>query len=245
MDFVSVLLPVALIAFAGSLVQSASGFGYAIICMTFWTRIIPFLHASILEACTAFFMVVYITIRLWKYIDLKLLLPPLIVSTLFSVFGVNTLMSLSDQVLQQILGGALLALACYFIFFSSRVKLRPTVLNGMIAGMVSGFCGGLFNIGGPPIVSYYLSVTDDKNKYNATLQAYFALTTANIFFIHVFRGNVTAELLPTAGAALVGTALGTLTGFYLFRRLAMRSIKIFIYAFMVAAGLYLVCFSSK
>lgn len=237
------LLLVALIAFAGSTIQSASGFGYAIVCMSLWTGLMPFMSASIIEAVTAFFMVIYITARLWRHIDKKLLLPPLIISTLFSLFGINTLMQLSDEVLHRILGVALLLLACYFIFFSSKVKLKPSITNGLIAGMVSGFCGGLFNIGGPPIVAYYLSVTDDKNKYNATLQAYFTLTTASIFFIHLIKGNVTAQMLPLTGAALVGTALGTLFGFYIFKRLPMKSIKKFIYAFMVVAGIYLTIFS--
>lgn len=237
------LVLIALIAFAGSLIQSASGFGFAIICMTFWTRLVPFLHASIIEAVTAFFMVVYITVRLWRHIDLKLLLPPLVISTLFSFFGINTLMQLSDALLQKILGAALLLLACYFIFFSSRVKLRASIGSGLIAGMISGFCGGLFNIGGPPIVAYYLSVTDDKNKYNATLQAYFTFTTASIFFIHLFKGNVSMQLMPATAAALIGTVLGTGLGFYIFRRLEMKSIKLFIYAFMVTAGVYLTFFT--
>ena len=243
MEQSTVLLLVALVAFIGSMIQSCSGFGYAILCMTFWTRLMPFVSASIIEAVTAFFMVVYLAVRLWRHIDFKLLLPPLLLSTLFSFLGVHTLMSLSDAVLQKILGVALLALACYFIFFSSRVHLRPTAVNGMIAGMISGFSGGLFNIGGPPIVAYFLSITDDKNKYNATLQAYFTLTTASIFFIHLARGNVTAQMLPTTAAALVGTALGTAVGFAIFKRLPMKSIKTFIHGFMVIAGCYLLFFT--
>ena len=243
MGQVTVLVLVAIIAFFGSMVQSCSGFGYAILCMTFWTRLMPFVSASIIEAVTAFFMVVYLAVRLWRHIDFKLLLPPLAVSTLFSFFGINTLMSLSDAVLQRILGVALLALAGYFVFFSSRVHLRPTATNGMIAGMISGFSGGLFNIGGPPIVAYYLSITDDKNKYNATLQAYFTLSTASIFAIHLARGNVTAQMLPAGAAALVGTALGTAVGFAIFQRLPMKSIKTFVYGFMVIAGCYLLFFT--
>lgn len=242
MDF-SVLLTVALIAFAGSLIQSAGGFGYAIICMTFWTGLMPFVSASILELVTAFFMVIYIALRLWRHIDLKLLLPPVVVSLAFSMLGVNTLMSLSDALLQKILGIALLALAAYFILLAPRIRLRPTVINGLMAGVISGFCGGLFNIGGPPIVAYYLSVTEDKNKYSATLQAYFALTTTGIFVIHLVKGNVGAELMSPLLAALVGMSLGTLVGFSIFKRLQMRSIKRLIYLFMMVAGVYLTFFS--
>lgn len=233
----------ALVAFAGSFIQSASGFGYAIICMSFWPLIMPFRTASILEAVTAFFMVVYLTVRLWKHIDWKLLLPPLILSVAFSFLGVNTLMSLSDTALRRILGAALLLLACYFVFFSKRVHLRPNIPTGVGAGVISGFCSGLFNIGGPPMVAYFLSVTEDKQVYNATLQAFFCVNTVALFFIHVFKGNVTADMLPLGGCALLGTALGTLTGFLLFKRLTLTGVRTFVYIFMTLAGLSLLLFS--
>lgn len=162
----------ALVAFAGSFVQSSSGFGYAIICMAIWPMFMPFYTASILEAIAAFFMVIYIAVRLWKFIDWKLLLPPVIMATVTSFLGVNTLMALDEDVLSKIMGTVLLILAVYFIFFSSKVHLKASLVSGLAAGAISGFCGGLFNIGGPPMVAYFLSVTDDKEKYNATLQMF-------------------------------------------------------------------------
>ena len=48
--------------------QSSSGFGYAIICMAIWPMFMPFYTASILEAIAAFFMVIYIAVKLWKFI---------------------------------------------------------------------------------------------------------------------------------------------------------------------------------
>ena len=190
----------ALVALAGSCVQSSSGFGYAIICMAIWPMFMPFYTASILEAIAAFFMVIYIAVKLWKFIDWKLLLPPVIMATVTSLLGVNTLMA---------------------------------------AGAVSGFCGGLFNIGGPPMVAYFLSVTDDKEKYNATLQMFFTINTVSVFLIHVFQGHVSGAMLPLVGAALAGTAVGTAVGMFLFRRLTMTGIKKVVYIFMMCAGSYL------
>ena len=149
----------ALVAFAGSFIQSSSGFGYAIICMAVWPMFMPFYTASILESIAAFFMVIYIAVRLWKFIDWKLLLPPVIMATVTSFLGVNTLMSLDEEVLSKIMGTVLLILAVYFIFFSSKVHLKGGIVSGLAAGAISGFCGGLFNIGGPPMVAYFLSVT--------------------------------------------------------------------------------------
>ena len=59
------------------------------------------------------------------------------------------------------------------------------------------------------MVAYFLSVTDDKEKYNATLQMFFTINTISIFLIHVFQGHVSGSMLPLVGAALAGTAVGT------------------------------------
>lgn len=129
----------ALVALAGSCVQSSSGFGYAIICMAIWPMFMPFYTASILEAIAAFFMVIYIAVRLRKFIDWKLLLPPVVMATVTSFLGVNTLMALDEAVLSKIMGTVLLVLAVYFIFFSSKVHLKAGLVSGLAAGAVSGF----------------------------------------------------------------------------------------------------------
>lgn len=129
----------ALVALAGSCVQSSSGFGYAIICMAIWPMFMPFYTASILEAIAAFFMVIYIAVKLWKFIDWKLLLPPVVMATVTSFLGVNTLMALDEAVLSKIMGTVLLVLAVYFIFFSSKVHLKAGLFSGLAAGAVSVF----------------------------------------------------------------------------------------------------------
>lgn len=89
------------------------------------------------------------------------------------------------------------------------------------------------------MVAYFLSVTDDKEKYNATLQMFFTINTISIFLIHVFQGHVSGSMLPLVGAALAGTAVGTVGGMFLFRRLTMAGIKKTVYIFMICAGSYL------
>ncbi|URW86897.1 sulfite exporter TauE/SafE family protein [Blautia wexlerae] len=127
-------------------------------------NVYAFLHSFHTGSDCDFFMVIYIAVKLWKFIDWKLLLPPVIMATVTSLLGVNTLMALDEAVLSKIMGTVLLVLAVYFIFFSSKVHLKAGLVSGLAAGAVSGFCGGLFNIGGPPMVAYFLSVTDDKEK---------------------------------------------------------------------------------
>ena len=62
-------LLVALIALAGSFVQSTTGFGYAVTCMALWPLLLPFKTATVVELITATFMTVTIAVRYWKFIN--------------------------------------------------------------------------------------------------------------------------------------------------------------------------------
>lgn len=233
------LLFVVIIAVVGSFTQSLSGFGFAIIAMALWPLVIPFHSAVLVEVITAFVMVVYISVKLFKHINFKLLIYPLITTFITSTFGIITLMTSTENLMRRILGGVLMILAAYLFLYSDKVKIKPTKINGLIAGGISGFFAGLLSIGGPPIAVYFLSVTDDKMEYNATLQFYFVITSIYIFAIHLFIGNVTGEVIKYSFAGIIGVVAGTAAGLSLFKKLSLKTIKKLVYVFMVMAGLYM------
>ncbi len=233
-------LLIALVALMGSFTQAVTGFGYAIICMALWPLILPLRVASVLEVMTAFVMVIYISLKLCQHINFRLMIWPLLSYSVASAVGVFTLLSGTETVIRRILGVILVLLSIYFKCFSNKVRIKPTRRNGLLAGLVSGFLSGLFNIGGPPMVVYFLSVTEDKMEYNATLQCYFTFTTIYVFLLHLFMGNVNIEVLQYSVAGLAGLAVGTGTGLCLLRRLSMEATKKFVYGFMILAGIYLV-----
>lgn len=233
-------LYILLAAFAGSFIQSASGFGYAIVLMSVLPLVIPFQSAAILEVMTSFFMVGAIALKYRRHIRWRLLVWPLIANAVFSLTGVWFQSGSAEGLLRRILGATLVLLSVYFIFFSSRLAIRGGARNGFIAGSISGICGGLMSIGGPPMVAYYLAATSSKEEYNATLQAYFVLSTAYIFFTHVALGHVTVQILSWGIWALLGLAAGTFCGLRLFDRLSAAGLKKLVCGFMAAVGIYLV-----
>lgn len=229
-----------IVSFLGSFIQGTTGFGYAIICMSLWSLLIPFKVASILEVISAFVMTVIITFKLRDHINFKLMIIPFISSMVGSTIGVSLLMRQDDGVLKKILGIALVFLSIYFIFYSHKVQIKPTKTNSVIFGFISGICGGLFNIGGPAIVIYYLATTKDKLEYNATLQANFVLNITYTFLVHLFYGNVTIEVLKYSAVSVVTLCIGTLLGLKMFHKLSPESLKKIIYGFMIIMGVFLV-----
>ena len=231
---------IALIAALAAAAHTATGLGYAIIGMSLWSLLIPFKTASIVEIITVFFINIYIAWRLRKHIHFKLLVWPFLGNLLFDPIGVYALMSSTDAVLKLLLGIALAALSVYLVFFEGKVRLRATPLSGFTAGAISGFCVGLFNIGGPFIAAYFISVTEDKRAYNSTIQCYSILIGIYTFILHFVAGNFTGEAVRTSAVALCGVVVGVTVGFAVFKKLTMTVIKKVIYVFMAVISIYLI-----
>lgn len=234
---------IALIALLASLLQSSTGFGFAIVSMALWPLVIPMKSASIVTAIVAFLMVLYISIRLRRHINFRQLIYPTLASTAAGIMGVFIFMISAESLLKRILGAILFLMSLYAVFFSEKVKFRPTPARGLLAGGLSGFMGGLLNIGGPPVVAYFLSVSDDKLEYTATMQAFFALSSISILGTHIAMGNFSETVVWYCIPALAGLVAGTVIGLYLLRRLPFQWIKKSVYLLMAVFGLSLLIFA--
>lgn len=230
---------VALISLAGSFVQASTGFGYAVTVMALWPLFLPYKTALVVELAAAMFLCVAIAVRYWRFVNWRQLLAPGGAALVTNWLGLQIMDGAPDTVLRRLLGAALMALAVYFLFFSERLKIRPTLAAGLIAGGVAGLTGGLFSIGGPPIVVYYLAAFPDKREYTATTQMFFILTSLWLLGQHLWMGNVTPQVLACTGTALVGLAAGTAAGLAVFRALPLARIKKLVYLFMLAMGVYI------
>jgi uncharacterized membrane protein YfcA len=62
------LLWVALIALLGSLLQSSTGFGFAIVSMALWPFFIPFKSVAVVTVIASFLMVSYISVKLRRHV---------------------------------------------------------------------------------------------------------------------------------------------------------------------------------
>jgi len=230
---------IGLISMAASTVQTATGFGFAMIGMALWSLLIPFRAAATVEVITVLFVNLYVTWRLRKSVRWRLILWPLAGSLLLSPLGVYTLMISSEVLLRRLLGAALIILSVYFICFGGNLRLKATRRMGFGAGAVSGFFAGLMGIGGPPIAMYYISVTDEKQSYNATVQCFFLIAGIYTLMVHLIAGNVTGEVLRYSAVSLVGLGIGTAVGFAIFKKLTITGLKKTMYIFMAVIGVYL------
>ena len=86
----------------------------------------------------------------------------------------------------------------------------PKVAAGV--GLVSGLMSGLAQIGGPPVVMYWLSAGIETARMRANLIVYFAILMWSSLALFALRGLLPGKVLWLAAAAAPGYALGIYLG---------------------------------
>ena len=227
-----------LIGFIGSLLQRVTGFGFGIFMMMF----LPGLMGSSVEAaamaglcscCTC----TYNAIRLRKSIQWKLVVPTITASLVTVPLAVRFSAQAPENLVRVLLGVVLILLSIYFLFFAGKLRLRPSVGGGLCAGAVSGVLGGMFSMGGPPVVLYLVQALADKTAYIATMQAHFSVINLYSAGTRSLNGIITTNVLLCFAVAVVGSLAGNYAGGKLFDKLDGGKIKKLVYLVMIFSGI--------
>lgn len=227
-----------LIALAGAFLQTNMGFGFPILAMIFLPMLFPFSTAVTLCQVIAIVSTAYLSIKYWKHIRWRILLPLLFVSLLVGAIVTYKSISMQQGFLKMALGLTLMVLAVFFVWFSNRIKLNGSIVSGIAMGAVAGLGNGLFGIGGPPVALYLMACIEDKNEYLATIQAYFLLSNISTILIRTFNGSLGTEHIPVVLCGWLGIGLGTWFGLLAFKKVSMAALKKLVYAFVGLSGLW-------
>jgi uncharacterized membrane protein YfcA len=177
--------------------------------------------------------------RCWRDIDWKQLWLPVLFCLCGSSIGTFMMATAPSPIYKRLLGVFLIILAIWLSFFSDRVRIRKTTRNAGIAGVVSGLCGGLFSVNGPPMVLYFISVIEEKKTYLATLQAYFIINNIYLLIIRSASGLMPEGIGLSALFGLGGLLIGSFIGGKIFNKIDGKKLKKIVYIVMVVSGLWI------
>lgn len=229
-----------LTSFVSAFIQSTTGFGYAIMFMAISPYFLPYNVASALSLTTSPVGNVANVVRRIRMVNWKQVIIPMVFATISTYTAIELTKSLELATMRRILGVLLFFLAIWFVFFSKKVKIKPTLLNCAIAGFISGTGGGLFSISGPPMVLYYLSALKNKEEYMATIQTYFFFNNLVTIAMRIITGTFPSISLFMFIATVIGLLGGVTLGTKVYAKLNGEAMKKYVYGFMALSGLWIV-----
>ncbi|MGD8401714.1 MAG: sulfite exporter TauE/SafE family protein [Bacillota bacterium] len=227
--------------FAGSVIQGAVSFGYAMFLMALLPYLMPVKTAVVLSAISSFFISGTVCWRFRKRIDFRAILIPLLTALAFIPPGVYLLSVANDRIFRKILGIIIATLSILFMSAARRkIRIQPTLINKLICGAASGILAGMFGVGGPPLVFYLLAAIEDNIAYKASLEVAFVTLGVGMVFSHGLLGNFAPHLAVYIGLSGLATIGGTLLGLKLFQRLDRERLQRFVYFMMLILGALLI-----
>ena len=228
---------IAAVILCASFIQSVTGFGFGIFAMIFLPSMLVYTEANVLSSMLSLFTSLTVALVMWRRINLKNLVFPLVGCLLSTYLAVEFIGSQDNRTLILMLGIVLFVLSIYFFFFSGKIKIKPTWYAGLIAGVISGVMGGMFSIGGPPVVIYFLQSEDDTDSYLATISAYFVLSGVINVVTKAAKGFITANVWVAFAIGFVAMALGAVVGKLVRDECNSAIIKKAVYGFMAISGI--------
>ena len=227
---------VILVVACASYIQSVTGFGFGIFAMIFLPHLLLYTEANVLSSMLSSLTSVTVCLFTFRKINFKNLWFPLIGSSVTTYLAVAFVKTQKNETLTLFLGIALLLLSLYFFFFSSKIKIKPTWYAGLIAGVVSGVMGGMFSIGGPPVVIYFVQTEEESDRYLATISAYFVLSSVVSISTKAAAGFITQTVLLCFAIGALGMAVGAFIGKRTRERIDPKALKKVVYGVMAASG---------
>ena len=223
-------------AAAAGLVQTVTGFGSAIMLMLALPYFFDMLHAPALASAITLGLSVGLAWRFRKLINYRQTLPLAAVYVMASTLVISKAGALDLNLLSMAFGLFLILLSLYYLLLPKSVSLRPSLWSALLCAAAAGVCGGMFGIGGPLLVVYFLAVSESKNSYLANLQLLFAITNLVNTLTRAYYGIYTLALVPLTLVGILGINLGKLVGLRVLDRIDIERMKQVVYVFVGISG---------
>lgn len=221
------------------IVQGVTGFGSGIVQM----MLLPSILHSIPQAAgvsTAIssvltFQMAY-TYR--KHINIKKIVVPAVLYICVSTSAMYFSTMVNQVFMKKILGAFLVLLSIYYIFINkSNERKKLSLFTSIICIMISGACDGLFGIGGPLMVLYFLSFTHNTHEYLGTIQAFFCINCVYNTIFRIYRGILLPVHITYIGVGMLCILVGGMIANKVVNRLDGLMIRKLVYVMIGIAGL--------
>jgi uncharacterized membrane protein YfcA len=227
---------VAAVALTAGLARGFSGFGAALIFIPLTSTAVDPMIAAALLLIIDIVMASPLFPRAWPIAD-KREVGTMLIGTLVGVPIGTYVLTRSDPVAIRWMIAALVLAALTLLISGWRYHGKPAAPLATGVGLVAGVFSGIAQVGGPPVVIYWLGAAKRTEVVRANIVIYFAASALITFVSYVVAGIVTTRIIGLA--LLIGPAygLGLWTGSHMFGLAGEATFRRICYALIAGAGL--------
>lgn len=237
-----------LVAFGGVVVlayaiQSATGLGGMVICVTLGAHFFPVNRVLALAIPLSVAQTAYVCIRHYDTIDRRLLFAQILpVMALGAVLGVWVASDLAQPLLRMLLGVLVLGLALRELWARFRNVDRSKPLSAFVFHSVvfsAGIVHGLFATGGPPLVYALARRGLDRHAFRSTISAVWFTLNLVLACQYVWAGRYDRATSLDVLRLVPAIPVGIFVGEVVHRRVDEKSFQTFLYVVLALAALAL------
>ncbi len=195
------LLPFMAIIAVASYVQTVAGFALGMIVMGAATtfNLVPIAFTSVVISAVTLINGVFVLKGGFRSLNPRLIVLTVIGSLpglFLGLFLLDYLSASFNEVLQNILGVAIIAAGLSMIFKSTPSEQKPSKEGAFLcAGMASGLLSGLFSMGGPPLVFLFYRQPFDLKSIRMYLLSIFLIGSVCRITMVGLQGDLTLNML--------------------------------------------------
>jgi len=233
-------LCICLVIVAAEIVYVSFGFGAGLIAVGFSAAI----HPEIKDIAVILLLInLPIEIRLVRQSWAKIQWPKVLMICLGVVFGVplgTWILSIGKPaIVLTVLGGVLVIVGLLFLIVPPHTRVRWAGWIAPPTGLISGVLGGLFGVGGPPVIIYFQLSGVNKAVFRGSLMAIFLLIALVRVPSYIVGGLITEPRLWSALAVAPAVLLGAFVGSRIHIHLSEEKFRRIVSAVLMLLGLLL------
>ncbi len=234
---------ICLVLAVSGFIQGLSGFGFAIVAMA----VLPWLTGDFQTSFTLVALnslvipglIMLNTRKAFRFRPAMALAIGAVAGTFLGFHFMHR--NVGGVVFIRVFGGVLILFAVADFILTRAFSYTMPKWMGWPCGVLGGFFGGAFNIGGPPMVAYAYSQPWSNQQTVATLQAAFVCATSYRIWLMGFNGYFDRSLLSLTAYTVLPTAVGIWLGVRSLDLVPRHTLKMAVFAVVGLLGVkYLV-----
>lgn len=197
-----------MVSLLGATIQGITGFGASLVIMATLPYFTTLPQAVALSGVIP---MVQMAVLVWlhkKDINWRRVVIPTVFYLVGCWLTIKYTLSFDPRLLKGWFGVFLIILAIYFLGFSEKAQVKDTIPVMVACSFASGLCNGLFGIGGPLMVLYYLAACDSMDEYVGNIQCLFLITDIYCLATRAKEGIFTADMIGPAAVGIVAILIG-------------------------------------